>query len=319
MTRSYNSVQSGSLSVSCTMPPFQGCEEPSGLGLLAKYASQVATTEHLANKKPGVIHGSNCGSSSGPTSCVMGPGTNTNKSPENGLQPPAGGGGGGAITVGNGHASEELEEGSKVIKTSSGDAAVTSDQEVTSSAHKRKPGRPKKHSPVQSKEATGMETFLTKCRSNKDLSTTEIFCYCSFYLLLNCFLETIVAKKPKPLNFLNRDASLSCLIKPKQQSKPNEVIASKSGTNRPEVKHSFLEDEAWFRRRSERIFLNEPRINPGNHNLMVESISHKKSPVSFSATSYPKSLFDDNMTTSSSLWKSKNDDCHKVRKKSHKP
>ncbi|XP_076325164.1 uncharacterized protein LOC143233119 isoform X2 [Tachypleus tridentatus] len=95
----------------------------------------------------------------------------------------------------------------------------TSDAEV-SSAKKRKPGRPKKHSHSKPDEAT----------------------------------ETIVSKQPKKLAFL----------KAKAQAKQMKTEMNKTKTHsESESKVSCFEEDIWFRRRSERIFLHDAGVVPG--------------------------------------------------------
>ncbi|XP_022243309.1 uncharacterized protein LOC106460807 isoform X3 [Limulus polyphemus] len=95
----------------------------------------------------------------------------------------------------------------------------TSDAEV-SSAKKRKPGRPKKHSPSKPDEVT----------------------------------ETIVSKQPKKLAFL----------KAKAQAKQMKTEMNKTKTrSESESKVSCFEEDIWFRRRSERIFLHDAGVVPG--------------------------------------------------------
>ncbi|XP_022250916.1 uncharacterized protein LOC106467087 isoform X3 [Limulus polyphemus] len=93
----------------------------------------------------------------------------------------------------------------------------TSDTEV-SSAKKRKPGRPKKHSLSKSDEAT----------------------------------ETIVPKQPKKLAFLKAEA----------KRVKNSLSRTKNCVELESVT-SFFEEDIWFRRRSERIFLHDAGVVPG--------------------------------------------------------
>ncbi|XP_076309658.1 LOW QUALITY PROTEIN: uncharacterized protein LOC143224975 [Tachypleus tridentatus] len=99
----------------------------------------------------------------------------------------------------------------------------TSDAEI-SSAKKRKPGRPKKHSPSKPEEAT----------------------------------ETIVPKQPKNLAFLKAKVQ----AKAETKRLTNDINKEKNCSEAESKTHS-LEEDIWFRRRSERIFLHDAGVIPG--------------------------------------------------------
>ncbi|XP_076366003.1 BAH and coiled-coil domain-containing protein 1-like isoform X3 [Tachypleus tridentatus] len=119
----------------------------------------------------------------------------------------------------------------------------TSDTEV-SSAKKRKPGRPKKHSLSKSDEAT----------------------------------ETIVPKQPKKLAFLKAEA----------KRVKNSLNKTKNCVELESVA-SFFEENIWFRRRSERIFLHDAGVVPGAISLWQGENLDKINEKNLSTTETKKS------------------------------